>query len=379
MERPEVSTLRRFAALVGVAAGITFVVLTWIGSNGIRNELLVPQRDAPLAEVEVVSVGSGRIGLVRTPTAQLEGTWGVRTDQTFGIVGEILEVRSDVVVRAIDLVEGTFSIGDVASWDSFVHRGDPLETLRIDHEPIRIAGELGPAPAWFVDGRQDTWVVIVHGRDAGLDQALRLLPALVAAEYPVLVSSYRGDGLAPNTDSGRYAWGVEEWLEVEDAVRWTLDQGARGVAVIGIGMGGSVVSQYLHETTTLSAVRGVVFDSAVLDLEATSDALAADGWLAGVVHPSAKAIARLRFNLEWRVLDQVGRAAEFDVPILVLHGDADRVSPVEVAAEFAEAVGDDLVTLEIVEGAGHEALWNADPARYEAAVLAFLAGFTDTP
>ena len=371
MQRPDVTTLRRIAAFVGFVAGIAFVVLVWLGSNDIRNELLVP-RDAALEQVEIVSVGGGRVGLARTSTTELEGIWGLRSGSAHGIVDDILEVRTDVVVRSIDMVEGTFTIGEVVSWDPLVHRGDPAADLRIDYEPIRIAGELGPAPAWFVDGRQDTWVIVVHGRDVGLDQTLRLLPALIDAEYPVLVSSYRGDGLAPRIRSDRYAWGVEEWLEVEDAVRWTLDQGARDVAVIGFGMGASVVAQFLHETTELSAIRGVVFDSPVLDLEATSDATAGEGWLQTLVRAPAKAVARLRFNLEWRVLDHVARAAEFDVPMLVLQGGADRVAPVEIAEEFAEAVGDDLVTLDVFEGAGHETVWNSDPARYETTLLRFL-------
>ena len=43
-----------------------------------------------------------------------------------------------------------------------------------------------------------------------------------------------------------------------------------------------------------------------------------------------------------------------------------------VSERFAAALPD-LVRFERVAGAGHGAVWNADPARYEAAVTAFLA------
>jgi alpha-beta hydrolase superfamily lysophospholipase len=372
MERPDATTLRRIAALIGVLAGIAFVVLVWLGSSDLRNDLLVPNRDAPLAEVEVVTVGGGRIGLVRSAATEMEGMWGVRGDGSFGIVGDIVELREDVVVRSVETIDGVFSIGDTVAWDPLIYRGDPATALGIDYEPIRIPGELGVNPAWFIDGRQDTWVIIVHGRDARLDQSLRLLPALVGADYPILVTSYRGDGLAPDNSSGRYTWGVEEWPEVEDAVRWTQGQGAQSVALIGIGMGGSVVAQFLHESTLLPVVRGVVLDSAVLDLEAATDANAADDGIPSFLHGPAKAVARLRFNLEWGVLDHVRRASEFDVSMLLLQGGLDPIASPDVAAEFAERLPDGLATLNIIDDAGHETVWNANPARYEFALLRFL-------
>lgn len=376
MERPDATTLRRLAAVVGVVLGIAYVVAVWLASNDIRNDLLVPR---PLAEgtpVEIATIGGGRIGLVRDAVVEADGVWGLRGAAAFGIVGEIIELRDDVVVREIDVVEGGFAIGEEALWDPLVHRGDPATALGIDYEPVRIPGELGVDLAWFIDGRQDTWVIVVHGRDSSLEQSLRLLPALVEADYPVVVTSWRGDGLAPDTRSGRYTWGVEEWPDVEVAVAWAQGQGARGVAVVGFGMGAAISAQFLHESTLLPIVRGVVFDSPVLDLEATSDRNATASNIPGFIHAPAKGVARLRFNLEWNRLDHAARASEFDVPVLLLQGGADDVAPVDVATEFAAGLPEGLVTFNVIEGAGHETIWNANPARYEFAVLRFLQDVT---
>jgi hypothetical protein len=214
MERPDATTLRRLAAIVGVVLGFAYVVAVWLASNDIRNDLLVPRPPTEGTPVEIASVGAGRIGLERTPVVEDEGVWGLRTGSAFGIVGEIIELRDDVVVRSFDEVEGAFAIGETALWDPFVYRGDPASALGIDYEPVRIPGELGVDLAWFLDGRQDTWVIVIHGRYASLDQSLRLLPALSDADYPVVVTSWRGDGIAPDTRSGRYTWGVEEWPDV---------------------------------------------------------------------------------------------------------------------------------------------------------------------
>ena len=48
------------------------------------------------------------------------------------------------------------------------------------------------------------------------------------------------------------------------------------------------------------------------------------------------------------------------------------MAPVGASEQFADA-RTDLVQFERVAGAGHGASWNADPARYEAALSAFLA------
>lgn len=376
MERPDATTLRRLGAVIGVVLGIAYVVAVWLASNDIRNDLLVPRLPSEGTPVEIASVGGGRIGLVRDDFVEADGVWGLRGSAAFGIVGEIIELREDVVVREIDVVEGGFAIGEQALWDPLVYRGDPAESLGIDFEPIRIPGELGVDLAWFIDGRQDTWVIVIHGRDSSLEQSLRLLPALVEDDYPVVVTSWRGDGLGPDTRSGRYTWGVEEWPDVQAAVAWAQDQGARGVVVVGFGMGASIAAQFLHESTSLPIVRGVVFDSPVLDLAATSDRNAEASNIPGFIHAPAKGVSRLRFNLEWSLLDHSARASEFDVPVLLLQGGADAVAPADVAAEFAGGMPEGLVTFNVIEGAGHETVWNHNPARYEFALLRFLQDVT---
>jgi pimeloyl-ACP methyl ester carboxylesterase len=77
-------------------------------------------------------------------------------------------------------------------------------------------------------------------------------------------------------------------------------------------------------------------------------------------------------------LNQVDRADDFEVPILLFHGDADTVAPVAVSEAFAAALPA-LVRFERCASAGHGACWNADPAAYEAAVTAFLAEVAADP
>jgi pimeloyl-ACP methyl ester carboxylesterase len=82
-------------------------------------------------------------------------------------------------------------------------------------------------------------------------------------------------------------------------------------------------------------------------------------------------ISAWRFDLDWQALDYVARADELDVPILVIHGEADATVPVEESQELADA-RPDLVRLVVVERAGHVQSWNTIPGRYAAVVNDFL-------
>ncbi len=57
------------------------------------------------------------------------------------------------------------------------------------------------------------------------------------------------------------------------------------------------------------------------------------------------------------------------MPILLIHGTVDDLTPIEVSDRLAEV--SESVTYLRAPGAGHVRSWNVDPAGYEAAVQAF--------
>ncbi len=67
----------------------------------------------------------------------------------------------------------------------------------------------------------------------------------------------------------------------------------------------------------------------------------------------------------------VGAVSNTDLPILLIHGEADGFVPCEMSREIAEACASP-VRLEIFPGADHGASWFADPERYRRAVKEFL-------
>jgi len=364
--------LRRLAVVLAVLAVAATVVGVWAGTAAINADLFVPGRRQSAADLEVVEVEAGRIVLTRTRLSEQEGIWGVEGSSAYGQVTGLVEVGEDTVEHGFRTLEGAFVPGEAVRWDRYAFDGDPATAAGLAFDEIRVPGELGVDPAWLVPGIRDTWVVMVHGQ--GLDerrQALRILPTLSDLGFPVLVATYRNDGVAPQADPDRFGWGLTEWPDVEAAVALAVQRGAENVVLYGYGMGGSIVATYLHESDRAGLVRAVILDSPALDVGVLADRAVAAHGVPSLFTGLAKEVVRIWNSTEWGALDQVSRADEFDVPILLMHGTADEVAPVEVSDALAEA-RPDLVTYQRFEGGTHDGLWNIDPTRYMTAVADFL-------
>lgn len=360
----------RAAAVVVIAALVVGGAAVWIQSNAIRSDLLVARPAADGYDLEVVRIGAGRVVLPRTDATIKEGTWGLESASAYAQVSNVLGITDTEVERSIVTVRGELAEGDAVRLDADAFSGDPQEAHGLGFDEVRVPGELGAHPAWLIEGRRSTWVVIVH--DVGSDQrsqALRIMPMLLEQGYPILVISVRNDDGAPESASGLRSWGLEEWRDLDAALTLADRKGATDYVLYGYGMGAAVISTFLHESDRTNIVRGVVLDSPVLDLEGTLDATSTTP--APLLEVSQQ-LVRLRFGLEWELLDQLDRADEFDVPVLVLHGAANEEVPIVLSEEFVAALPE-LARLERFEQAGHGDLWNTDRSRYEQVVSDYLS------
>jgi hypothetical protein len=218
--------------------------------------------------------------------------------------------------------------------------------------------------------------VFVHGKGASRAEGLRALGPAVDAGLPSLLVTYRNDPEAPADASDRYGYGATEWRDLEAAVRYAVDSGARRVVLFGASMGGAIVAGFLERSTEAEVVSGVVLDAPMLDLAATVEHGAAQrdlpvvGGVPDVLTGTARWIAGWRYDLDWAAVDHLP-ADWLEVPALVFHGTEDDLVPLSTTEELA-ADRPDLVTAVRVEGAGHVRAWNADPAAYERGVTRFL-------
>ncbi len=363
----------RLALVLGALVALIFVVLAWLHANAIREEFLLPHPAQDGYPLTVVSNEAGRVVLTRTSDSEREGLWGLESEDAYAQVSTIVRIGDDVVERGIRSLEGAIEAGANVRMDPDVYPGDPLTAHGLGFDgDFLIPSDVGPHPAWFIDGRRSTWVIFVHGRGTDrLTESLRIIPSLVEQGFPVISMSYRGDvGATPNP-SGMRMWGLDEWRDLEAAITVAERKGAKDFVVIGSGFGASIVSTFLHESDAMSAVRGVVYDSPVLDLEGVVARWARDNEIPRPIAWLGRRLTTVRFGMEWNLLDQLERAEEFDVPMLMLVGGQDPVTPIDEFAEFGDALGD-LADIEVFEQGGHSDLWNLDSQRYERVLADFL-------
>ncbi len=335
-------------------------------------------------DTRILGSDDATITLERTIDSLTPGRYSFWFDHGTGHaeVGEILQVREDSVVRQLLALEfgdlQNASRGRFSGWFYLTP-----DELGVPFRDVLVDTPVGPAPAWeFPDeseGRR--WVIAVHGRAVTRQEALRAVPVFREAGWTTLIASYRNDGDAPRSDDHRYALGDTEWLDVEAAMQYALDHGARDLVLLGYSMGGATVLQVVTRSALASRVRGVILDSPVVDWVT---ALHYQGVANHLPRPLRLATMRLLTQrwarlftgqaapIDLERLDLVRRANELRTPILLLHSDDDGYIPATASRALAVA-RPDIVTFEAFHTALHTRLWNYDPDRWNGAIRKWLA------
>ena len=172
------------------------------------------------------------------------------------------------------------------------------------------------------------------------------------------------------------------WLDRRDLMAWCrwvvarAGEGAR-VALAGISMGAASCLMACGEKDLPPQVRACVADSGYADFWRTAENVVESGSLGTppvAAHPLVD-VARRRLMREpggydLRFARPVDALARTRVPVLIIHGEVDRVVPAYMARELSAAGGGH--QLEVFPGAGHCCAVFADPERYWGCVLGFL-------
>lgn len=388
------------AVLVALALVAALVVAGggWYFAGELDRQALAVDPDSsqrrPDLDLTVARSGGGRVELVGAPDARrvgladARGTWGLQWVGGAGVLGGApRRTAGGGVSRTLEVTAGTApgrgaTAGVVADvWS------DPAAAYGAAYQDVAYPCAGATCPAWFVPAApaagtastvgDGTWAVMVHGKDAARTEPLRALGPVHEAGMPALVIGYRGDPGTPDPQ-GRHAYGATERHDLDAAVRWAGEHGARRVVLFGSSMGGAVVASSLERAGSGGTVRvggvevvGVVLDAPALDLGASvrqgADALGLPGFVTTV----AEQMASWRYGVDFDAVDYLP-GGWVRVPVLVFHGTSDDTVPVAVSDELA-AAHPRLVREVRVRGAGHVQAWNVDPQSYRAQESRFLA------
>lgn len=378
------SLIRTFLVLIVLAAISGVVWGAYRLSDQIATDRLEVAEFEPSFTVPVREVFTGEIGLADRSASQTrldrDEVAGLQWFGGFGQVTGLVDSRLDTVIRQFTVFEGERpNVGDQVFVDHLAFRGDPATAHGIAFDEVTVPGPLGSMPAWHIDGRSDTWVVMVHDRgDRGREEFLRIIPAVQRAGFPMLVTSYRNDDDAPSTDGRRHTYGIDEAADLEAAVQFALDRGASDVVVFGHGAGGSIALSFVYDSPLADSVAGLILEAPVTDIERqiyedTSE-LTIPGTQVELPRQMTWLALRLserRWGLDFDDADYLVRSGELPVPTLLIRNGADETVNPDQTSDLSSRRSD-VVTVEDFPTAGHGRAWNVDPERYEQIVTDWL-------
>jgi pimeloyl-ACP methyl ester carboxylesterase len=362
---------RRWALVAGAVAVVVALCLGAGAAWHYSSAVLVPDHSPWPAETEVEAMPAGRIVLESTEESRRPGVYGLEWQGGRAIAGPILEEGDGEVTRRLREVDGYLVPGMDVAFNPTVWAGNPSEDFGIPSATIPIQGELGAMPAWFVPARGRTWAIVVHGINSTPQTGLRLVPALHRAGLPTLLVTYREDLGAPPSPDGFHHMGLTEWRDVGAAARYAFAHGAERLVLAGYSMGGALVTQFMERSPLAPKVAGLVLDAPVLDWQAVLSFNATRmGFPSFLSKPVEWAIGA-RIDADWESLDAIDHPEDFQLPILLFHGEEDDVVPISTSDEFAAELPRQVTYFRVPE-AGHTEEWNVDPGLYERRLGSFL-------
>ncbi len=256
------------------------------------------------------------------------------------------------------------------------------------------AGEPTADPTrWVVDPHEA--ILLLHGWSGSVTPDLVELSPFLRTTAGVLGLDFRGHG---GSEDAPTTFGLDEVEDVAGALAWLGERGVTRVALMGSSMGGIVA---LAAVAVLGDGR---LPAADIDPDAPAspidpprprvvavvgDSVTPELWIvvaSRLPFPLGRLVAQRALG---RMAHRIGgdpRRTEpievigllEDLPLLLIHGDADRTVPIRDARRLVAAAPQGTRHL-VIEGAGHAKGHQVNPERYEAAVTELLrAAFAAT-
>jgi len=205
---------------------------------------------------------------------------------------------------------------------------------------------------WLPNGAPDAPTLLyLHGTFRNLFQNYRKIDALRSAGFDVLAVEYRGWGESTfvlPSEASINADAAAAWREL---VRRQPNPAKR--AIFGHSMGGGVAVELASHRHRGEDYGGLILESTFTRFPDVAKANGVLGWIASW-------FATQQF-------DSVDKIGKIDVPILMMHGTADKTVPIELGHGLYEAAPPSARWVPF-EGGSHSGLDLEQPARYRDAV-----------
>src|SRR5579859_1245098 len=197
---------------------IALLVLVLLGAGALLGAsiyfsnmiLLVPDYTTPIYNTPVLAVSETTVTLKRMGDDLHPGVFEIEWSAGQALVGPVISSNQNSVTRQLLQKTGPLSTGTSVFWTRYVYTGQIKNSLGLAISDVQVPDPLGAMPAWYVPGRFSTWAILVHGRGASRDEALRVFAPLAQLGLPLLSISYRNDIGAPHSSDSANHLGDSE-------------------------------------------------------------------------------------------------------------------------------------------------------------------------
>lgn len=349
---------------------LAFVITGWLGSS----KLLAIVRQTVVYNQKIRSI-EGYAHTFEGNAYSLPGlVGGYNTHgEMFGIFAgaENINTGKQISSRLLqEKMQYTVKPGEMVALRSEVWMSNPGEAFGYEYDEVRYTTPIGDMPAWLVPGTDaQRWTILVHGIESDRNAMLRFLPSIHGMGDTALLINYRNDTGAPASPDGYNHISDTEWQDLQAAVAFALDHGAKDIRLFGVSLGGSIVENYLRRAGNAGNVSKVILDSPALNWrEILRFRLKQGGYLTIFYCPSAY-FAWLRAGIHVRRISTT--AHDINHETLLFHSFDDSSVP-QAASKRLAAARPDLVTFVDFKYGSHARSWNYDRERYETLVREFL-------
>ncbi len=370
------------AVSVAVAATGTYLVLRAFAGMVVlpRKPKLVTcvGRDDDLATFRVTAATSA------------SGIYAARIDDRrhTATVGRVVAVdeRARTVTREIVADPGDHLRAGRVEWVGMVW--STPDDLELASTSVVVQSSAGACPAWLIPGveRASHWAIHVHGLRVNRDSPLRGVKAAAAAGVTSLVVTYRGDGEGPEVAKDATMLGQTEWIDVDAAVRYAIENGAETITLLGWSQGAGIALRVAEKSAHTKWISDLILVGPTTDwveiIAFGAAAVRVPRWVSTVVvgalgwRPFARSVG-LAGALDFEGLCWTS-GPRLSAPTLVIHSVDDDEVPIQLSRRLAQ-VNSGLVTLEEFHGALHTMEWNVDRPRFEQIITARLTSTPSNP
>lgn len=378
---------------MGFVIGLTLTACAVVVLGAIVGIILAKRVVLPRAArtVRVHAVSADRVLLDADAKTTHPGEFGLWLDEggahlRVGAVrsSDALEGR---VEREVLSVSGSQPTAGVGRWTGHVFAGP--ENVDASSREVVLKVEGGAAPAWLfepVHGDGAVWAVHVHGIRTSRITALRSVPFAQEQGYTSIVPSFRGDGEGPDTARGASMLGQTEWQDVEAALAYAVDHGARAIILVGWSMGGQIALQLTEHSVYRDRVVGLVLIAPATDWRRIIRAGAKNAKLPASVGRLAEWALQARLPsrlvglpapIDLDALDW-GASQRVTKPCLVVHSSGDQEVPLLLTRRFEE-VNRGMVEIAEFADAHHAWEYNLNANRFHSVIDDWLSRTVTRP